>query len=163
MCPLFGPFLRRILLCPTVSAMSRCSTLPDPDTHPAADVVIYDGDCRFCCRQVQNVHRMDFGGNRLSFLSLHDPRAAQRYPHLSHDDLMDQMFVIDHSGKAHGGSDAIKYLSRRLPLLWPAMPLLHLPATARVWRWLYRQVARRRYQLAGKKSCDTDACRIHLK
>ena len=41
-------------------------------------------------------------------------------------------------------------------------PLLHLPGTANLWRWLYRQLARRRYQLAGK-SCDEDVCSVHMK
>jgi predicted DCC family thiol-disulfide oxidoreductase YuxK len=53
-------------------------------------------------------------------------------------------------------------LSRRLPLLWPLAPLLHLPGTARLWRWMYRQVARRRYRLGGR-SCESDACSVHLK
>lgn len=143
--------------------------LPDPDARPESDVVIYDGDCRFCTGQVRNLRRLDLIGGRLSFLSLHDPRVAQRYPDLSHDALMDQMYVVDTRGRRHGGSDAVRYLTRRLPLLWPAMPILHLPGTARLWRWAYQQVAKRRYKIGGKtggktggKGCDSDACSIHL-
>lgn len=143
--------------------------LPDPDARPGSDVVIYDGDCRFCTGQVRNLRRLDLIGGRLSFLSLHDPRVAQRYPDLSHDALMDQMYVVDTRGRRHGGSDAVRYLTRRLPLLWPAMPILHLPGTARLWRWAYQQVAKRRYKIGGKtggktggKGCDSDACSIHL-
>lgn len=138
--------------------------LPDPDEHPGTDVVIFDGQCRFCQGQVRNLWRFDCCGPRLSFLSLHDPRVAQRYNDLSHDELMAQMYVIDTRGHRYGGSDAVRYLSRRLPLLWPAMPLLHLPGTARLWRWLYNQVAQRRYWISGKaaKGCDDDACSIHL-
>lgn len=143
--------------------MLRRPELPDPDTAPDSDVVIYDGDCNFCLAQVRNLRRLDFGGKQLSFLSLHDDRVAQRCPELSHDDLMSQMYVIDDSGTAHGGSEAVKYLSRRLPVLWPVMPILHLPGTAGLWRWLYSQVAKRRYKLAGKKSCSNDACSVHLK
>jgi predicted DCC family thiol-disulfide oxidoreductase YuxK len=139
--------------------------LPDPDARPKSDVVIYDGDCRFCTGQVRNLRRLDRCGSRLSFLSLHDPRVAQRYPDLSHDALMEQMYVVDTRGRRHGGSDAVRYLTRRLPLLWPAMPILHLPGTARLWRWAYQQVAKRRYKISGKtggKGCDSDACSIHL-
>jgi predicted DCC family thiol-disulfide oxidoreductase YuxK len=92
---------------------------------------------------------------------LHDPRVAERYPDLSHDALMEQMFVIDTKGTRHGGADAVRYLSRRLPLLWPVAPVLHIPFTAGLWRWGYRQVAKRRYKLAGK-SCENDACSIHF-
>ncbi|TVQ02967.1 MAG: DUF393 domain-containing protein [Planctomycetaceae bacterium] len=136
-------------------------TLPDPDRSPAADVVIYDGECRFCTGQVRNLRRLDIGGRRLSFLSLHDPRVSERYPDLSYDELMAQMYVVDGQGVRHGGSEAVRYLSRRLPALWPVMPILHLPGTAGLWRWAYRQVAARRYRIAGK-SCDDGACSIHL-
>jgi predicted DCC family thiol-disulfide oxidoreductase YuxK len=141
--------------------MATPGTLPDPDRSPGTDVVIYDGDCRFCQGQVRNLRRLDCCGDRLSFISLHDPRVAQRYPDLSHNDLMAQMYVVDTNGNRHGGSEAVRYLTRRLPLLWPVMPILHLPGTAGLWRWGYRQVAKRRYKISGK-NCDTDACSIHL-
>lgn len=142
------------------------SNLPDPDQHPGRDVVIYDGECNFCIAQVKNLQRLDIGGSKLSFLSLHDPRVAQRYPQLTHDRLMSEMVIVDAAGNDYGGSEAVKYLSRRLPALWPVMPILHLPGTAGLWRWGYRQIAKRRYQLAGKRSgekqCD-DVCSVHLK
>lgn len=141
--------------------MLRNANLPDPDTLSDADVVIYDGQCNFCRAQVEKLRWLDCCGNRLSFLSLHDPRVAEWYPDLKHEELMEQMYVVDRRGRRHGGADAVRYLSRRLPTLWPIAPLLHLPFTAGLWRWGYRQVAKRRYQLAGK-SCEDDACRIHF-
>jgi len=135
--------------------------LPDPDAMPQADVVVFDGQCNFCRAGVNRLRSLDRRGDRLAFLSLHDERVGQRYPDLTHDDLMDQMYVIDGQGNRHGGSDAVRYLTRRLPLLWPAMPILHLPGTAGLWRWLYAQVAKRRYKLAGK-SCDNGSCSIHF-
>jgi predicted DCC family thiol-disulfide oxidoreductase YuxK len=140
--------------------MLRRPGLPDPDQGTDTDVVIYDGECNFCVGQVSNLRRLDCCGHRLSFLSLHDPRVAERYPDLSQDDLMRQMYVVDRSGRRHGGADAVRYLSRRLPLLWPAAPILHIPGTAGLWRWAYNQLAKRRYRLAGK-SCENDACEIH--
>ena len=132
--------------------------LPDPDAYPDRDVVLFDGECNFCRDQVQTLRRMDRGG-RLAFLSLHDPRVAERYPNLSHDRLMSEMVVVDREGNDYGGSEAVKYLSRRLPMLWPAMPILHLPGTAGLWRWAYGQIAKRRYKLAGK--CE-DTCAVHF-
>ena len=76
--------------------------LPDPDSvadlASVPDVVIYDGQCNFCIRQVRILRRLDIGGKRLAFLSLHDDRVSERYPDLSHDDLMARMYVIDGSG-----------------------------------------------------------------
>lgn len=138
--------------------------LPDPDAAPEADVVIYDGQCRFCASQVGTLHRLDVGRQRLAFLSLHDARVAQRYPDLRHEQLMEQMYVIDREGRRHAGADAVRYLSRRLPMLWIAAPILHLPGSTGIWRWMYRQVAKRRYQLAGKlgPKCEGDACSVHF-
>ena len=140
--------------------------LPDPDARPSADVVIYDGDCRFCISQVKKLRRLDRFGPRLAFLSLHDERTSQRYPDLTHEQMMEQMYVVDGRGRRHGGGDAVRYLSRRLPLLWITAPILHLPGTAALWRFLYHQVAKRRYKIAGRKSgdsaCDGDACAVHF-
>ena len=141
---------------------TKSAELPDPDVADGTDVVIYDGECNFCKSQVRRLRWFDRFGPRLSFISLHDPRVGERYPDLSHDQLMEQMYVVDPKDRRHGGADAVRYLSRRLPLLWIAAPILHLPGSAGLWRWLYKQVAKRRYKLAGK-SCDGDACSIHLK
>lgn len=141
--------------------MLQRSDLPDPDSLNEADVVIYDGECNFCRSAVSQLYRLDWFGPRLSFVSLHDPRVADRYPDLSHEAMMEQMFVVDRKGRRHGGADAVRYLSRRLPTLWLAAPLLHIPGSAKLWQWMYRQVAKRRYKLAGK-SCENDACSVHL-
>jgi hypothetical protein len=44
----------------------------------------------------------------------------------------------------HRGADAIRYLARRLPALWPLLPVLRLPGSMPAWRWLYRKLADRR-------------------
>lgn len=147
--------------------MNSGQNLPDPDHAPKTDVVIYDGHCQFCQAQVRNLARFDSCGKligqsgKLSFISLHDPRVGQRFPDLSHEQLMEQMYVIDQRGRRHGGADAVRYLSRRLPALWLAMPVLHIPGSANVWRWMYRQIASQRYRW-NKESCENDACSVHL-
>lgn len=137
-------------------------TLPTPADNPAADVVIFDGHCRFCQGQVARIHRWD-GGNRLAFISLHDPTVARDYPDLSHEQLMERMYIIDRQGHRYGGASAIRYLTRRLPWLWPAAPFLHIPGSLPVWTWLYNQVAKRRYRLGKVEECTDDACQIHFR
>jgi predicted DCC family thiol-disulfide oxidoreductase YuxK len=139
-------------------------TLPTPAENPAADVVIYDGHCRFCTNQVQKLARWDAKG-RLAFLSLHDPEVAKRYPRLSYDELMKQMYVVTASGQQYAGAASFRYLTRRLPWLYCLAPLFHIPFSLPVWQWLYRQIAIRRYKIAGKtgEACDGDACAVHLR
>jgi predicted DCC family thiol-disulfide oxidoreductase YuxK len=145
------------------TATAEKTLLPTPQDRPDADVLIYDGDCRFCTAGVQRIAGWDKKG-RVSFLSLHDPEVYRRYPDLTHDYLMTTMVLVDRKGKRHAGAAAMRYLSRHLPRLWPLMPFLHIPFSLPVWQWLYRQVAKRRYKIAGKMSdCDNGACAIHFK
>jgi len=133
-------------------------TLVATATRPERDTVVYDGECRFCRGQIGLLRRLDPGG-RLRFVSLHDPSVARDFPELTADDLMREMYVIDRQGRARGGATAVRYLSRRLPLLWPLAVPLHVPGSLPLWRWLYRAVARNRYRLAGR--CDEGTCHLH--
>jgi len=126
-------------------------------TKPVHDTVLYDGRCRFCQRRVSNLRRLDLGG-RLRFVSLHDDSVAVDFPELSRERLLEEMFVVDTAGNARAGATAVRYLSRRLPLLWPLAPLLHVPGSLPVWNWLYRLVARNRMRLSA--TCAEGACRV---
>ena len=135
--------------------------LVTPTERPTADVVIYDGHCRFCTSQIRRLAGWD-KQQKLAFVSLHDPFVAEHYPDLSHDEMMKQMYIVDQRGNRYGGAAALRYLSRRLPRLWPLALALHIPFSLPIWGWLYKQVAKRRYKLAGK-TCDDGACDIHFK
>jgi predicted DCC family thiol-disulfide oxidoreductase YuxK len=136
------------------------TVLPSPAERPQADVVIFDGNCRFCRRQIATLRRFDTG-QRLAYLSLHDPAVAQRYPDLTTEQLMAEMYVVGRDGRYHRGAAALRYLSRRLPRLWWLAPCLHVPGSLPLWSFLYQQVARRRYRLAGKEACTDGSCQIH--
>ena len=118
--------------------------LPDPDARPRADVVIYDDSCHLCRDSAKLLNRLDWRG-RLAFLPLHDPRVAKRYADLSPEELEKHVYVIDTQGNPHKGSAAVRYLARRLVALWMLAPVLHIPGSMPVWRWLYSQISRRRH------------------
>jgi predicted DCC family thiol-disulfide oxidoreductase YuxK len=138
--------------------------LPTPTERPEADIVIFDGHCKFCTGQVQNLARWD-SNSRLAFLSLHNGEVAKRFPDLTYDQLMGEMYVVDQQGNRYGGAAAFKYLTTRLPRLYILAPLIYIPFTMPLWRWGYRQVAKRRYALMGKSAdaCDDGVCKVHLK
>lgn len=125
--------------------------------HPDRDTVLYDGQCRFCRSQIAILRRCDLSGS-LQFTSLHDTSVAADFPELSYDDLLEQMYVVSRAGQARGGAEAVRYLSRKLPLLWPLAVLLHVPGSLPLWKALYRSIARHRLKIAG--SCDDGTCRI---
>jgi predicted DCC family thiol-disulfide oxidoreductase YuxK len=137
--------------------------LPTPADRPSADVVIFDGRCVFCTGQVRNLLKLD-GKGRLAFMSLHDPEVVQRFPNLTYDQMMKQMYVIDSDGNQYGGARAVRYLSRRLPKLWILAPLTHIPFTLPIQQWVYDQVAKRRYKIANKDGaeCEGGTCSVHF-
>lgn len=145
----------------TCETPSAASTLPTPEQRPDADVVIYDGHCRICTAQVRKLAWWDCQG-KLSYLSLHDPAVQERFPDLTHDMLMEQMYVVDRHGNRHGGAASIRYLSRRLRRLWWLAPLLHIPGSLPLWNWLYRQIANRRYKFGKLDDCGDGTCQIHF-
>ena len=137
--------------------------LPTPSDRPDADVVIFDGKCVFCISQVRKLLWLD-GGKRLSYMSLHDPETSIRFPDLTYDQLMKQMYVVDRAGHRFGGADAVRYLSRRLPKLWGLSPLTHFPFTMPIQRWVYSRIAQRRYEIANKDGleCEGGTCDLHF-
>jgi predicted DCC family thiol-disulfide oxidoreductase YuxK len=139
-------------------------SLPSPAENPGAEVVVYDGHCRFCTAQVQRLARWD-SLHRLAFLSLHDPQVSKLLPDVTYDQLMHEMYLVDRSGNRHRGAAAFRYLTTRLPRLYPLAPLLHIPFSLPLWRWAYQQIAKRRYSIMGKtaEACSSDSCRVHLK
>ena len=132
--------------------------LPSPEDRPEAHVVIYDGECLFCRRGVARCARWDWLG-QLAFLSLHSPEVAAQFPDLLPQDLMAEMVIVDRSGKRHRGAAAIRFLTRNLPVLWLAAPLLHVPGTLPLWKRLYAWVAHNRYRWGGR-SCEGGTCRV---
>ena len=133
------------------------NVLPITATHPARDTVLYDGACRFCRGQMAVLRWFDPTG-RLSITSLHDPSVALDFPELPRERLLEEMVVVDRDGRARSGASAVRYLTRRMPLLWPLAPLLHLPGSLPLWDRLYRLIARHRYRFAG--TCDEGTCRV---
>ena len=130
------------------------------EKHPERDTVLFDGECRFCQRQIAILSNLDLR-HLFIYTSLHDPSVAADFPELTIEQLQEQMFVIDTQGNARGGATAVRYLSRKLPLLWPLALLLHIPGSLPLWNRLYAFIAKRRLWIAGR--CDTTSCQINKK
>ncbi|HZZ72014.1 MAG TPA: DUF393 domain-containing protein [Pirellulales bacterium] len=143
----------------SIASETASAVFPTSAERPDADVVIYDGHCRFCQRQIQKLQWWDCQ-HKLAYLSLHDPEVARRYPDLTHEQMMREMYVVDRQGSRHHGAEALRYLSTRLRRLWWLAPALYFPFSLPLWQWLYRQIASRRYRW-GTVDCGEEGCALH--
>lgn len=141
------------------TAVLASSPLPTPADRPSADVVIFDGECKFCRASVERLRKFD-GRGRLAFLPLQDPEVAQRYPELTHDELMQYLFVCTPDGRRLRGAEGFKHLSTRLPALYWMAPFLSLPGLMPLWQMLYRAFAKRRYRWGRIESCEDGSCKL---
>jgi len=140
-------------------AVAELAPLPTPADRPAATVVIYDGECKFCTASVRRLHRSDRHG-LLAFLPLQDPEVARRFPDLTYDEMMQYMVVVPPDGRRLRGAEGFKYLSTRLPLLYAMAPALHLPGLMPLWQWFYRKFAKQRYRWGRIESCADGSCKL---
>ena len=124
------------------------------------DVVLFDGRCNFCRSQINILRRLD-SRKRLEFVSLHDAEVATKYPNLTFAQLMEQMWIVTPTGSQYGGAYAVRYLSRKLPILWPSAPLMHFPFSMPLWCFLYRLIAKYRYRIAGRDCDEGGTCSLH--
>ena len=142
--------------------MSTVETIPDfptLDERPDAYVVIYDGHCKFCRANVRWISAIDQG--KVAYVSLHDPIVEERWPELSHEQLMDHLYLINGEDK-YAGAAAFRFLSRKLVAFWPIAPLMHIPCSLPLWQFFYDRIARIRYRFGKIDDCENGTCRVHF-
>ena len=120
-------------------------------------VIVYDGACRFCQRQISRIRRWDHH-DQFEYAAKQTPGLDERFPRLTEGDFNTGMRLIDPGGEIHVGADAVYQIARRLPrgrwLAWVyRVPVLHgLAKLAYAW------VAARRQRLG--QTCDNGSCEV---
>ena len=115
-------------------------------------VLIYDGDCEFCRRQVRIVERRDTRGlvEPVPFQSAD----LERYG-VSRRAAEEAMHLVSPAGAVWRGAQAARELLRLLPGLQPLAWLFRAPGAMFVAEHVYRWIARRRHRFG----CQSAACR----
>jgi predicted DCC family thiol-disulfide oxidoreductase YuxK len=122
---------------------------------PSSVVVLFDGGCPMCRRTVRNLRRLDWL-NRLQYADATNSANRNRLaPGLSEAEAMQQMYVVDVSGRRAGGYDAVIRIARELPVLWPLHVAGKLPGVSYLGRAVYRMVAANRTR---RGVCSDDLC-----
>lgn len=142
------------------TATSKQTEFPTPADRPDGYVLIFDGHCKFCRANIWWLAKIDQG--KVAYISLHDPQVTERWPDLTYDQMMQQIYLVDHDGNKHGGAAALRFLSRKLVALWILAPLLHIPGSLPLWQFCYKSIARIRYRFGRVEDCDNGTCSIHF-
>lgn len=117
-------------------------------------VVVYDGACPFCRRQVAWISARDRHG-AFEFVPRQAPGLLERFPILSVGDFDTGMRLVLPDGQVRVGADAVYAIARRLRG-WRWLALLYrVPGLHGLSRRLYAWVARNRQRLA--RTCE-DGC-----
>ncbi len=127
-------------------------------------VVLYDGHCVLCRQSIRLLRWTDWLRRIEPLDAQNQPQVRERYPDLTHEELMGAIHAITADERVLVGFFAMRYLARFVPLMWPMLPLLYLPGMNWLGPRLYRWVARRRYainRLFGGHTCENDVCQMH--
>lgn len=119
--------------------------LQDTQIRPERPVVVYDGDCVFCRRQVRRLER--WTGDALERVPYQE--AASRFDPIPRDEFVRSVVLIETDGRAFCGAEAayraLAYNRRMRGWLWCYR---HLPGFSSVSEWGYRFVARHRGRIS---------------
>ncbi|MGE3182164.1 MAG: thiol-disulfide oxidoreductase DCC family protein [Phycisphaerae bacterium] len=126
-------------------------------TQDARPVVVYDGSCPFCLKQVARLNRRD-RNNALEFLPKQTPGLSDRFPQLADMDFEKGLRFVTPDGSVSVGSDGVYEIARRVSLYRNFAWLYRVPGLHQLFRGLYAWVAKNRYKLAG--SCETGTCDV---
>ena len=125
-------------------------------TSNTPTVVVYDGDCRFCRRQIERIKQLD-PSERFEYLAWQSEPFRERFGSLANEDLNKGLRVITPDGRVLVGADAVYHITRSLSgWRWVAW-LYRVPGLRSLGRWGYAWVAARRYRLGG---CDNGTCNV---
>jgi predicted DCC family thiol-disulfide oxidoreductase YuxK len=122
------------------------------------NTVLYDDECSFCTFQMKLLSWLDWG-NRFTLLPASDPRVGSLAPTLTHQQLNEAIHCVLPGGEIHRGARAIRFISMRLPLLWPLAAVLWLPGVILIAERVYAFISRNRQHISRIFGCK-GACAL---
>jgi predicted DCC family thiol-disulfide oxidoreductase YuxK len=145
--------------------MATITSIPTRTTAPQHHVVLYDGLCRFCTAQVQNLLKLARPG-AIELVDFQQPGVLDRFPGLTHDICMQAMCLVTPDGKIVRGFEAAVQAVATRPVLKYLANLYYIPGIRQLLDWLYRVIARNRYRIMGKtvsdEGCASGTCALHF-
>ena len=128
-------------------------------------IMLYDMHCVLCTNAVARLKKLHSTAD-IEYLPLQDEKAKSFLPeNYSIEQLYGEIHVIDKiSEQIWRGAEAIVYIMTTVPSLRMIAILYHIPGMKPVAAFIYRWIAKHRYQLFGRiDECTSGECRIHRK
>ena len=144
----------------------RTSPLP-PAGFPelgGRDLLVYDGECRFCCASAARLQRL--AGPAVHLVSLHEPGLLEALG-IPKDAAMAAMQLVTPEGRIYRGLEAVVQVLRHRAVLGVLAKVYYIPGLRQLGDLVYRLIARYRYSIMGRAvaagECDGGSCHLHLK
>jgi predicted DCC family thiol-disulfide oxidoreductase YuxK len=128
-----------------ISAVSSLATSVGR-AKPGRIAVLYDGACELCRVSAEAVRIFD-NSDAIDFLNIHNEDNRARFPGLKMENLMEELHVVDDSGRVWRGARAVNEVLRhqlgiRGVLAW----LWYVPGFAWLADRQYKRIAGSRYE-----------------
>lgn len=130
---------------------------------PERALVLYDGECRFCRAQMNNLLRLA-RPNALEPLSFQDEGVLERFEGITWEECMEAMHLITPDGRVYRGMEAAARAVTTRRILGAFAWLYYVPLLRQLLDAFYRWIAKRRYAIAGRElraDCES-ACAAHF-
>jgi predicted DCC family thiol-disulfide oxidoreductase YuxK len=129
-------------------------------TASPAMILFIDGYCQYCRATGRMIQRLA-GEGRIEVSSFRHADEFLRFG-IEFESLIRRMHVVDlQTGEVRAGFEAIRALSKRIPLLWPLRPVLSLLGALGHGERLYDALAARRRIIPDPRSCEGESlCRM---
>nr|WP_273385297.1 DUF393 domain-containing protein [Cohnella zeiphila] len=130
--------------------------------------VVYDGECNLCLATAAKLRAIRTE-SRLEWIALQSLASGETpaWPAIAGippERLAAQLHVTDEAGRLYGGPEAVMRLLKDVPSLKWLGVVGSWPGFRSLSGWLYRLIARYRYQLFGRKdACDKGVCALPRK
>ena len=125
--------------------------------------LLYDAHCNLCLRTVATLKGLDVKAD-LQMIPLQEAELSILPEGYSQEELLAELHVIDSAGTVYRGSEAVVRILRTVKGLGWLTVLHRLPGMKTATHWIYRLIARHRYQLFGRtEDCQAEGgtCGLH--
>jgi len=111
-------------------------------------LLIYDGKCTVCSRQVQNLEGLI--GDRFEKESFRTDKFFERHPEISKEACELAIQLLLPTGRIYSGAEAVARVVALRKIFLPAMWLYYVPGLRSLWDAFYRFIAKNRYWISKK-------------